>query len=276
MAITVDAKEPVQDASEGSDINHMEAPPPERVAEELPHLTNTDPPTTPTIPPVVDKAAITTTRPTNHDPRWRRWMRSRLTISLLFLKCVGIAIGLGLAIHGATPTSLPPYPDLPYEGQGHGQGPGPYGPNGTNLTGAVAGGPWSSSNRTFTFPQNIAHIEFCPPLYFNDSVSLSNVFIFANISVSLPPNFGYRSMDLRSIAQSSHSWQTSIADLTAANISFDKVRLESEEGSIIVQDISARHFTAFSTYGNIYGTVEAADTYNVTSRHGVVSLINRP
>ncbi|KAG8989055.1 hypothetical protein FRB90_002424, partial [Tulasnella sp. 427] len=115
----------------------------------------------------------------------------------------------------------------------------------------------------------------CPPSYVNDSVSLSNVFIFANISVRLPPNFGYGSIDLRSIAQSSHSWQTTIADLTAANISFDKVRLESEEGSIIVQNISARHFTAFSTYGDINGMVEASDTYNVTSRNGVVSLINR-
>ncbi|KIO29292.1 hypothetical protein M407DRAFT_242650 [Tulasnella calospora MUT 4182] len=38
--------------------------------------------------------------------------------------------------------------------------------------------------------------------------------------------------------------------------------------------MTAKYFEAFSENGDIYGTVRATDTYNVTSRHGVVSLVN--
>ncbi|KAG8899718.1 hypothetical protein FRC00_001044, partial [Tulasnella sp. 408] len=43
MAIIVDSKTPTQDASEASDVHQLDVPPPEYVAEELPHRTNDSP-----------------------------------------------------------------------------------------------------------------------------------------------------------------------------------------------------------------------------------------
>lgn len=149
MAIIVDAKTPTQDASENSDTHHTDVPPPEYVAEELPHRTNNDLPVPVTTP--ADKPATT---PTNHDRWWRRWMRSPIAIALIFLACAVIATGIGLAVHFTVGRSRPPeYPPWP-DG-----GPGPYGPGG-NMTGADAYGPWTSSVKTFSFPRDTAHMEF--------------------------------------------------------------------------------------------------------------------
>lgn len=316
MAIIVDAKTPTQDASENSDTHHIDVPPPEYVAEELPLRTNNDLPV-----PVTTPADKPTTTPTNHDRWWRRWMRSPIALALIFLACAVIATGIGLAVHFTVgrprPPDYPPWPD---------GGPGPNG----NMTGADAYGPWTSSVKTFSFPRDTAHMEFlslqglvdgytqinvgrpdqtdieadvniqwkarvltstptvnsyydptnssisitCPPSYSTDSATLSNIFIYANITVRLPPNYAYGSLSLRSTAQSPHCWITTIANMTAANISFDTVTLQSGQGALIVQNMTARHFQATSDYGDIYGTVDATDSYDVNSQHGVVSLVN--
>lgn len=146
MAIIVDAKTPTQDASENSDTHHIDVPPPEYVAEELPLRTNNDLPV-----PVTTPADKPTTTLTNHDRWWRRWMRSPIALALIFLACAVIATGIGLAVHFTVgrprPPDYPPWPD---------GGPGPNG----NMTGADAYGPWTSSVKTFAFPRDTAHMEF--------------------------------------------------------------------------------------------------------------------
>ncbi|KIO31949.1 hypothetical protein M407DRAFT_19210, partial [Tulasnella calospora MUT 4182] len=281
MAIIVDSKTPTRDASETSDVHQPDVPPPEYVAEETPRRTNDLPASD--VPPV-NKSS--TSPPTNHDRWWRRWLRSPIALSLIFLGCAVIATGIGLAVHFTVgkrnDQDPPPYPE---------GGPGPHGPNGGNFTGADAYGPWSTSVKTFAFPRDTAHVEFlslqglvdgytqinvgrpdqtdieadvsiqwkarmltstpivnsyydptnssisitCPPSYYNDSVSLSNVFIYANITVRLPQNYAYGSLGLRSTAQSPHCWITTIANMTAGKITFDRVLLESGQGALIVQ-----------------------------------------